>query len=91
MKVAFWGSNLGLALMVFLSLFPAGVLQLHDVLENGYWHARSQDYLSGALARRLEWLRMIGDSIFIVFGALPIAVFAVQAWLRQIKAPAAGS
>ena len=28
-------------MMVVMSLFPAGVLQLIYVLENGYWHARS--------------------------------------------------
>ncbi len=40
-RVAFFGLNAGLALMVILSLFPGGVLQLWDVLNNGYWHARS--------------------------------------------------
>lgn len=33
-------------MMVVMSLFPAGVLQLVDVLENGYWHARSLAYTS---------------------------------------------
>jgi hypothetical protein len=36
------------------------VLQVHDVLENGYWHARSLDYLGGTLPRLLEWLRVAG-------------------------------
>ena len=31
-KVAFWGTNGGLAMMVFMSLFPGGVLQLWDVV-----------------------------------------------------------
>ena len=34
------GSTSGLGLMVVLNLFPGGVLQLADVLQNGYWHAR---------------------------------------------------
>ena len=38
-RLSFWGLNAGLALMVVSNLFPLGVLQLLDVLENGYWHA----------------------------------------------------
>ena len=34
-RVGFWGLNAGLLMMVVMSLFPAGVLQLVDVLENG--------------------------------------------------------
>jgi nitric oxide reductase subunit B len=77
-RIAFFGLNAGLALMVILSLFPGGILQLKDVLENGYWHARGLAYLSQENARRFEWIRLVGDSIFILFGALPM-VWA--AWL----------
>jgi nitric oxide reductase subunit B len=52
----FSGLNIGLAVMILFSLFPSGVLQVRDVLENGYWHARSLDYLGGELPRLLEWL-----------------------------------
>jgi len=48
------------------------VLQVRDVLVNGYWHARSLDYLGGARPRLLEWLRLPGDLVFIFLGALPI-------------------
>jgi nitric oxide reductase subunit B len=34
--VSFWGLNCGLAMMVIASLFPGGVLQFIDVLNNGY-------------------------------------------------------
>jgi nitric oxide reductase subunit B len=68
----FWGLNIGLAMMILFSLFPSGVLQVRDVLENGYWHARSLAYLSGELPRLLEWLRLLGDLVFIFLGALPI-------------------
>ncbi len=44
-KVAFWGTNVGLAMMVAMSLFPGGVLQVWDVVQHGYWHARSLDYI----------------------------------------------
>ena len=58
--------------MILFSLFPSGLLQVRDVLENRYWHARSLDYLGGALPRLLEWLRLPGALVFIFLGALPI-------------------
>ena len=45
-----------------------------DVLQNGYWHARSLAYTGGQLPRSLEWLRMPGDLVFIFVGALPIVL-----------------
>ncbi|HEU4826705.1 MAG TPA: hypothetical protein VFS85_09515, partial [Dongiaceae bacterium] len=73
-RCAFLGLNIGLALMVVLSLFPSGLLQVADVLQNGYWHARSLAYTAGAWPRLLEWLRLPGDLVFILFGALPIVI-----------------
>jgi nitric oxide reductase large subunit len=61
-------------MMILLSLFPTGLLQVRDVLKNGYWHARSLDYLGGELPRLLEWLRLPGDLVFIFLGALPILI-----------------
>lgn len=84
-RIAFIGTNAGLALMIILSLFPGGVLQLWDVLQNGYWHARSLDYTSGHLARVLEWLRLLGDIIFIVFGSLPLTILALKSWANLVK------
>lgn len=72
-RIAFWGLNIGLAMMVFLSLLPNGLLQLRDVLENGYWHARSTAYTGSAIPRLLEWMRMPGDMVFIFAGALPLS------------------
>ena len=73
-KCAFFGLNIGLAMMIVLSLFPAGVLQMRDVLEHGYWHARSLAYSAGSWPRLLEWLRLPGDLVFIVLGALPVVI-----------------
>ncbi len=50
-RLSFWGLNLGLASMIMFNLFPGGVMQLYDVLQNGYWHARSHEYLGTAPAR----------------------------------------
>ncbi len=85
-RVGFWGLNGGLMMMVVMSLFPAGVLQLVDVLENGYWHARSLAYTAGDLPRLLEWLRFPGDLVFIIFGVVPIVIAATRAYLEGRKA-----
>lgn len=80
-KVSFFGINVGLALMVFMSLFPGGVLQLLDVLNNGYWHARNPAFLDTPTIHMIEWLRMPADLIFIIFGALPLAIAACRSYL----------
>jgi nitric oxide reductase subunit B len=85
--VSFWGLNIGLALMVVLNLFPAGVLQLWDVLTNGYWHARGPEFLNLRMTRMLEWFRMPADLIFIVFGVAPLLVAACKTyWLSTREA-----
>ena len=76
-RVSFWGLNIGLALMVISNLLPGGVMQLWDVMENGYWHARSIGYTGQEHVRLLEWLRMPADMIFIILGALPAAIAAL--------------
>jgi nitric oxide reductase subunit B len=81
-KVSFWGLNIGLAMMVVFSLFPGGVLQLMDVLENGYWHARGSNYLEQDTARLIEWLRTPGDVVFIVFGVAPALIGSTLCYLN---------
>ncbi|HEY8857437.1 MAG TPA: cbb3-type cytochrome c oxidase subunit I [Rugosibacter sp.] len=80
-KVAFWGTNIGLAMMVTMSLFPSGVLQVWDVVQHGYWHARSLDYLSSERSRLIEWLRLPGDLVFILFGAVPLVIASIKGYL----------
>jgi nitric oxide reductase subunit B len=83
---AFGGLNLGLLMMVVMNLFPGGILQIRDVLEHGYWHARSIAYTGSETARFVEWLRLPGDLIFILLGALPLALAMAfgyrDIWLR---------
>jgi nitric oxide reductase subunit B len=83
-RTSFWGLNIGLGLMVVLNLFPAGVRQLIDVLENGYWHARGPAYLDNPTTILMEWLRLPADLIFIVGGIVPLLVVAGSAY-RYIR------
>ncbi|OWT58948.1 nitric-oxide reductase large subunit [Candidimonas nitroreducens] len=87
-KVGFWGANIGLALMVVMSLFPSGVLQTWDVVQHGYWHARSLAYVSSPRQHLIEWLRLPGDIIFIVFGAIPMVIASLKGWLNVRRAAA---
>jgi nitric oxide reductase subunit B len=73
-KTGFWGLNIGLGLMILLDLFPGGVIQLWDVIENGYWHARRLNFLMGGLFHTLEWIRIAADMTFLLVGAVPIAL-----------------
>ena len=82
-RLGYWGLNAGLSLMILLDLFPAGVLQLWDVIANGYWHARRLDYSLGGTFHTLEWVRAAGDAVFLAAGALPIALAATLSYLRR--------
>ena len=80
-RVGFWGTNIGLLMMVALSLFPGGVLQVWDVVRHGYWHARSLAYTGTGTARLIEWLRLPGDLVFIFLGAVPLAIAAIKGYV----------
>ncbi|MBF0206524.1 MAG: cbb3-type cytochrome c oxidase subunit I [Oligoflexia bacterium] len=82
-RIGFFGVNIGLGLMIILDLFPAGVLQLIDVIENGYWHARSLSFITTGNFHWLEWIRMAGDLVFILFGAIPLTYATVLTYFRR--------
>ncbi len=77
-KLSFWSLNIGLAWMVFATLLPLGVIQLWYSVNEGYFEARSLNFITTPENATLEWLRMPGDVIFIVGGVLP---FVWITWL----------
>jgi nitric oxide reductase subunit B len=84
-RISFWGLNIGLAGMVVFQLFPSGVLQLHDVITNGYWHARSLEFTGQKSMTSLAWLRFPADLFFIVAGVLPLLFAVVSTYLNMRK------
>jgi nitric oxide reductase subunit B len=64
LTIAFWSINIGLAAMVLLSVLPVGLLQTWASVDEGYWYARSAEFLQTPLMATLRWMRVIGDSIF---------------------------
>ena len=71
-QISFWSLNLGLAWMVFATLFPLGILQLYHSISVSYYDARTLNYIGSRANIVLEWLRMPGDIVFIVGGTLPL-------------------
>ncbi len=88
-RISFWGVNIGLAGMVILQLFPSGVFQFLDVINNGYWHARSTAFGDSSLAVALAWARLPTDLFFIVVGVLPL-LYATWLTYRHARKPAIG-
>lgn len=82
-KVSFWGLNGGLAAMMVLDLFPAGVLQLWDVLQNGYWHARRLSFLMSGTFHKLEWARAAADGAFLLIGVVPLVLAVAYVLVRS--------
>lgn len=73
-KIAFWALNIGLLLMVLISVLPVGLAQTVASVKHGLWYARSAEFLGTPLMETFRWLRVIGDTIFSI-GALYLGWF----------------
>jgi len=73
----FWTMNIGLAMMVFLSLAPAGIYQAWASITQGTWFARSPDFVHSQLMETFVWLRVPGDVVFAV-GCVLLGLFALR-------------
>ncbi|MBM6995719.1 nitric-oxide reductase large subunit [Paenibacillus sp. DXFW5] len=74
LRFSFWAINIGLLLMVLLSLLPIGLMQTWASVEHGYWYARSAEFMTRGIIHNFVWLRVIGDSIF-TLGLLALGWF----------------
>jgi len=70
-KFSFWALNIGLPWMSFATLFTLGVAQLYHSVSEGYFEARSLEFLGRETITLFEWMRLPGDALFIV-GILPL-------------------
>ncbi|GAB7388149.1 nitric-oxide reductase large subunit [Bacillaceae bacterium] len=87
LRIACWGLNIGLAGMILTTLLPVGMLQLEVAFTDGYWASRSFAFYEMPLVKILLWLRVLPDTIFILFGVLPIVYVCVKA-LFNLRRPA---
>lgn len=76
---SFWLMNIGLSLMVLLSLLPVGILQTIASVDHGLWFARSADFLQQTHMELLRWLRLIGDTVFLA------GVFTLVWWAIGLR------
>jgi nitric oxide reductase subunit B len=74
LRLAFWGMNVGLLTMCVGSLLPVGLAQTWASVDQGYWYARSSEFLQSPLMQRLRWMRVPGDTVF-ALGALVLVAF----------------
>ena len=90
LAVAFWAMNGGLVLMVALSLLPIGLAQAAVSIDTGLWYARSADFLRQPWLQALRWLRLPGDSLFLL-GVGAFTWFMAGLVPRRGRAPATRS
>lgn len=73
---AFWLYNVGVILWVTLNLIPVGYLQLIDVYNMGFWHARTMDFYNTVVI--WQWLRVPGDIVFALAALIMCYDFAIK-------------
>ena len=83
-KRAFWSLNIGLVLMVALSLLPIGIIQAYTSITKGYTYARDAELLYSPVVQTLKWLRSVGDIVFSV-GIVYFCWFVVRETLNSLK------
>ena len=71
------GLNGGLAMMVFMSLLPAGIYQAWASISQGLWYARSPEIIHSRVMETLVWMRVPGDVVFAV-GAVFLGIYALM-------------
>jgi nitric oxide reductase subunit B len=84
---SFWGINIGLGLMVLLSVLPVGLMQTAASVQHGYWYARSSELLQTGTMNTLRWMRVIGDTIF-ALGAVGFVVSVFMTTMRRQQSAA---
>jgi nitric oxide reductase subunit B len=85
LKPAFWSLNGGLAMMVFLSILPAGIYQAWASISKGMWYARSPEIVHSKVMETLVWMRVPGDVVFAA-GAVILAWYALSPLRRTTPA-----
>jgi nitric oxide reductase subunit B len=85
LQVSFWSLNAGLVGMSLMTLLPLGTMQLVAAIENGYWYARSAEFMQRPIVDLIIWMRMPGDVIFSI-GGLALSWFVVRLWLQPKRA-----
>ena len=82
----FWSLNIGLMLMLLLSLLPVGLMQTVASVKEGMWYARSAEFMQQPVVNVFKWLRTVGDTIFAI-GSLTLFWFVYQLTIKKKREP----
>lgn len=74
LRFSFWALNGGLLAMCVLSLLPVGLMQTWASVDQGYWFARSSEFMQTPVMQTLRWMRVPGDTVFFL-GAVALVLF----------------
>jgi nitric oxide reductase subunit B len=75
LKLSLIGLNGGLALMALATLLPVGLLQVWTSFRESLWAARDASFFERSTMVVLGSIRIVPDTIIIVLGVLPLAIF----------------
>ena len=84
LRWVFWLFNGGLALMVFASILPQGLLQGYESFKHSYWHARTAEFMHSQWMETLVWIRVPGDIVFAAAFVLLLIFFAKVEFGRRV-------
>ncbi|QIG88227.1 nitric-oxide reductase large subunit [Chryseobacterium sp. POL2] len=73
---AFWLTNIGLFVMTTISILPIGIMQAVASIQEGYWYARSAEFMQTEIMHFLRWMRVPGD-ILLALGELLLVIFII--------------
>ncbi len=80
--ISFWCLNIGLSMMLVMSLLPQGIWQAYHSYKVGYWYARSAEFMHSDLMENLVWARVPGDIVFGI-GVIALTIFVVDLYLPK--------
>ncbi len=81
--ISFWGLNIGLAMMFLITLLPVGIMEFATTYREGLWMAKSAQFFDRPIVQLLGTLRAIPDTVLIVLGAVPLAIFTIIAYTHM--------
>src|SRR5204863_7239295 len=76
--------NIGMMLEILLSLLPIGLMETYQSVADGYWCARSPEFMLTPVMQTLRWMRLFGDTIFAI-GAVASVWFALGLIFKHEK------
>jgi nitric oxide reductase subunit B len=82
LSFAFWAINIGMLMEIMFSLLPIGLLQTYQSVNEGYWYARSPEFMQTSLMQTLRWMRLFGDTVFAI-GAVAFVWFAINLMITR--------